>query len=381
VRGAGLDGEMPNFLNHRRGGWCAVVALLLAVFAAPMAQAATGIRALDTPAIAVKAPGQVALIAITRAGNRLVAVGEHGVITFSDDNGASWVQAAVPVDVTLTSVAFATPKIGWAAGHYGVILHTEDGGLTWQEQLNGIQANQLTLEAAKAAVAGGDQSPTVALAMKRANYFVTAGPDKPFLSILVSSPQDVMVFGAYRMAMKTTDGGKTWTDWSLNIGDTHSHNLYDVAGGGNDIFIAGETGLVFHSTDGGQSFPEVTAPTDATLFTVLQTKDGGVFVCGVAGNAFRSSDAGQSWQPVNLGTVSNLTGGRVLPSGAVVVVSEAGNLFISTDNAHSFTALPQVEPMSLYDVTQAANGDLIAIGSLGTAVIPAADLQKSSKGA
>jgi photosystem II stability/assembly factor-like uncharacterized protein len=370
---------MLNVLNHH---WrAAALVCLLALFAAPAAPAATGIRALDTPAITVKAPGQVALIAITSAGNRLVAVGEHGVITYSDDNGASWTQAAVPVDVTLTTVAFATPEIGWAAGHYGVILHTADGGLTWQEQLNGIQANQLTMDAAKAATASGDQSPTAALAMKRAGYFVAAGPDKPFLSMLVTSPQDVMVFGAYRMVMKTTDGGKTWTDWSLNIGDTHSHNLYDVAGGANDIFIAGETGLVFHSTDGGQTFPEVTAPTDATLFTVLQTKDGAVFVCGVAGNAFRSSDGGQSWQPVNMGTSANLTAGRVLPSGAVLVVSEAGNLFISTDNAHSFTALPQVEPMSLYDVTQAANGDIVAVGNLGAVVIPAADLPKTSQGA
>jgi photosystem II stability/assembly factor-like uncharacterized protein len=370
---------MLTFYNHH---WrSAAVLFLLAVFAPAAALAATGIRALDTPAIAVKAPGQVALIAITNAGTRLVAVGEHGVIAYSDDNGASWTQAAVPVDVTLTSVAFATPKIGWAAGHYGVILRTDDGGVTWQEQLNGIQANELTLEAAKAAVADGNQAPTVALAMKRANYFVAAGPDKPFLSILVTSKQDVMVFGAYRMVMKTTDGGKTWTDWSLNIGDTHSHNLYDVTGGGNDIVIAGETGLVFVSTDGGQTFPEVTAPTDATLFTVLRTADGAVFVCGVAGNAFRSSDGGQSWQPVNMGTGANLTGGRVLPSGAVLVVSEAGNLFISTDNARSFTALPQVEPMSLYDVTQAANGDIVAVGNLGAVVIPAADLPKTSKGA
>jgi photosystem II stability/assembly factor-like uncharacterized protein len=370
---------MPRFLNHH---WRAAAMLLLfALCGAPVAHAATGIRALDTPAIAVKAPDQVALIAITSAGNRLVAVGEHGVIAYSDDNGASWKQAAVPVDVTLTSVAFATPQIGWAAGHYGVILRTDDGGATWQEQLNGIQANQLTLEAAKEAVADNDQAPTVALAMKRANYFVAAGPDKPFLSILVASPQDVMVFGAYRMVMKSTDGGKDWVDWSLNIDDTHSHNLYDATGGGNDIFVAGETGLVFHSTDGGQTFPEVTAPTDATLFSVLQTKDGGVFVCGVAGNAFRSSDAGQTWQPVNLGTGANLTSGRVLPSGAVLVVSEAGNLFLSTDNAHSFTQLPQVEPMSLYDVTQAANGDIVAVGSQGAVVIPAADLPKTSKGA
>ena len=110
----------------------AVGILLSTVISAPMGDAApaTGIRALDEGAITVKAPDKVVLIAVARAGNRLVAAGEHGVICYSDDNGITWVQGKVPVDVTLTTVAFVSPTDGWAAGHYGVILHTTDAGAT-----------------------------------------------------------------------------------------------------------------------------------------------------------------------------------------------------------------------------------------------------------
>ncbi len=88
----------------------------------PCAAADTGIYALDTAAIPVKNPAGNVLIAVARAGARLVAVGEHGVIVYSDDNGQRWRQAQVPVDLTLTSIAFADANHGWAAGHYGVIF-------------------------------------------------------------------------------------------------------------------------------------------------------------------------------------------------------------------------------------------------------------------
>ncbi|GLR68562.1 hypothetical protein GCM10010909_32430 [Acidocella aquatica] len=374
-----------DFLKIAKGSLALVLKIFLRVLfslllAAPpgIGLAATGIRNLDSPAIKLKAPDKIVLIAITRAGNRLVAVGEHGGIAYSDDNGIGWTQAAVPVDVTLTSVAFVDAQHGWAAGHYGVILHTNDGGLTWQEQLNGLQANQLTMDAAQQAVKDGDQSLGAPLAVRRAQFFLEGGPDKPFFSILATSPQDAMVFGAYRMVMRTQDGGKTWQDWSLHIGDRLSHNLYDVATDGNSIFIAAETGLTFVSTDGGQSFPETTQPTDASLFAVSPTGDGGIFVCGVAGRAALSEDGGQSWTSVFVGSSSNLTSAHLLPSGILVVAAESGRIFVSRDHGRSFTVLSDVPPMSVYDFTQAQDDDLVAVGSGGVFVVPSKNLNKSN---
>jgi len=335
--------------------------------------AATGIRALDEPAIAAKAPDRVSLIAITRAGNRLVAVGEHGVITYSDDNGLTWRQAGVPVTVTLTCVAFANAQDGWAAGHYGVILHSHDAGATWQMQLDGIQANQLTLAAAQQSVAQTNNSDFSQHALRRANFFVAAGPDKPFLSISVKDAQNIMIFGAYRMVMKTSDGGKTWQDWSLHVADNLSHNLYDVTAAGTDMFIAGEIGLVFRSTDGGNTFNETTAPTDATMLGIVPAGPTSLVVFGIAGQAYRSDDSGQSWVTLPFNTGANLTAGHVLASGAILITGEDGMLYFSKDHGQSFQPLPEVEPMALYDFVQTANGDVVTVGNLGVAHLPAAD--------
>jgi len=339
------------------------------------AAADTGVRALDEAAIHAKAPDKVFLDTITRAGNRLVAGGQHGVIITSDDNGLTWSQAAVPVNVEITDISFTSPSQGWAVGHYGVILHTRDAGASWQIQLNGLQANQLTLAAAQAAVAANDPSPATPLALKRADHFVTGGADKPFLTIWAQSPQNAIVFGAYRMALKTTDGGKTWSDWSLHIGDAYSHNLYDVTPVGGQIYIAAETGIIFRSADGGNSFPELSPPGTATLFGVLGTGDNAVLAFGVAGQAFISKDGGQSWQPVAFGTSDNLMAATTLNDGSVVVANEDGTLYRSTDHGQNFTPLQLAIPMAVFDLAQAPDGGLILAGNNGILRVPLQDLK------
>jgi photosystem II stability/assembly factor-like uncharacterized protein len=366
-----LPGLRSRWLERGVG---AIAVCCLALLSQPAA-ADTGVRALDEPAIHAKAPDKVFLDAIARAGNRLVAGGEHGVIITSDDNGLSWVQAAVPVNVEITAIAFSTPTQGWAAGHYGVILHTRDAGATWQVQLNGNQANQLTLAAAQAAVATKDPSPGTPLAAVRAEHFINGGADKPFLTIWAQSPRDAIIFGAYRLAMKTTDGGVHWTDWSLHVDDAYSHNLYDVATVGGQLYIAAETGLIFRSTDGGQSFAELSPPGNATLFGAIGAGDHGVLVFGVAGQAFLNQGGGQSWTPVAFGTSDNLVAATKLRDGSIVVANEDGTLYKSTDTGQSFTPLHLPIPMAVFDLVQAQDGSLIVTGNNGVMHFPMQDLK------
>lgn len=334
------------------------------------AETPTDITILNSVAIPVKNPSEIILIAVTKAGDRLVAVGEHGAIIFSDSQGVTWTQASVPVDVTLTCVSFATPMVGWAAGHFGVILKTIDGGKTWFIQLNGIQVNQLTLAAAQDPSVQTSNSPAAPLAMKRAEFFMQAGPSKPFLSILALSPQRVLVFGAYRMTMITTDGGKTWSDWSLHIGDKFSHNLYAATVSGSEIYIVGEAGLIFRSTDNGNNFPQETSPSGVTLFGVVAAHDGSITVFGVAGVCFRTTDGGNSWVPLNLGTQDNLTAGCILPSGVILIASASGLVFASHNNGLTFSPVSGMPPMTISDVTYAPDGTLIFVGYSGVSRAP-----------
>src|SRR5512144_1373681 len=95
-----------------------VAALALALAAASQAAAANASPPAPVVAPAVHAvnAAQATMLAATRAGARIVAVGDHGIVLLSDDGGKSHRQAKlVPLDATLTSITFIDEKLGWAA--------------------------------------------------------------------------------------------------------------------------------------------------------------------------------------------------------------------------------------------------------------------------
>ena len=104
---------------------------------------------LNTPSLETHRAHESLLLDITRTGGRLVAVGAHGHVVFSDDSGKSWQQAKTPSSTTLTSVFFSTATTGWAVGHDGLILHSNDAGETWVKQFDGYQANDAMVKGAK----------------------------------------------------------------------------------------------------------------------------------------------------------------------------------------------------------------------------------------
>ena len=151
-------------------GW-AVAGLLPA--SARAAQTGAAPAVLSRPALMSPKALGAAMLAVTRAGSRLVAVGERGTVLLSDDHGQHWRQAAVPVQVTLTCVTFADERHGWAAGHLGTILHSDDGGQTWRKQLDGITAAARMAEAARGS---GDFSRTVPRLSGRRTQVCTETP-------------------------------------------------------------------------------------------------------------------------------------------------------------------------------------------------------------
>ena len=359
---------------RRQSDWRGVLrkaAFLLALLLAWPAHAASYTE-LAQHALQVRQPAQALLIGIARAGSRLVAVGEHGVIIYSDDNGESWRQAQVPVSVTITCVGFASPQIGWAGGAFGVVLQTSDGGANWKTSLNGPQVNQLMVAAANARAGASPNDPLAARALRRANILAAAGPDKPFITVLAQSPRNAMIFGGYRLCVRTSDGGAHWADCSMDIADSFSHNLYDVEQAGPAIYLAGESGVVFRSDNQGASFVALTPPSQTTIFGILCTPKGTLLAYGVAGGLYRSVDQGQTWMPEVSPAQSDVTGGIVLNSGAVAIASISGGIYISHDDGVTFQPCAFNAGMALFGMAQAPNGNLALIGSAGARILPAA---------
>ena len=265
------------------------------------------------------------ILGAARAGDRLVAVGDRGLVMLSDDQGASFRQAAaVPTRATLTAVHFVDAQNGWAVGHWGVILATHDGGEHWQ-----LQRDDLTV-------------------------------DQPLFSVWFANAHDGVAVGLFSLLLLTHDGGASWERGKLPAAagaqkiDTNLFALFGAPGG--PIMIAGEQGMVFASTDAGRSWSAHPTGNKGTLWAGAALRDGTLVVAGLRGKILRSRDQGRSWQSVDSGTQSSITALAQMPDGRLLATALDGVSLSSTDSGASFTLVQRVEPISLTAIVARTDG-------------------------
>ena len=349
-----------------------VAALLLAAasglptcLAAPAAASAAAAEAdlLDQPAQLSARASRSVLLAVSRAGERLIAVGEAGILLRSDDHGVTWRQTQVPTRVALTNVYFATPSQGWAVGHGGIVLHSGDAGETWVKQLDGRQAAQLELATARADVA--QHRPGADKRLRDAEQLVGEGADKPLLDVYFSDERNGLVVGAYGLIFGTGDGGQTWQSLKSRLDNPKGRHLYGIHAAGAARYIAGEQGALYRSGDGGQTFAEVKTPYVGTYFGVLGAAGGALLAYGLRGTAYRSADQGATWQKIDTGQPVTFTAGHRLADGSLLLADETGRLLHSRDGGQSFKDLPVPQPSPFTGIAQAADGSLVLSGARG----------------
>jgi len=319
------------------------------------------------------------MLAIARAGSRLVAAGERGIVLLSDDHGANWRQAGVPVSVSLTAVQFVDAMHGWAVGHSGAVLSTADGGSTWAPRLDGIQAARIAQQAARArAEATGASGEAGRKRLAEADRLVADGPDKPFLDVHFSDARRGVVVGAYGLAFATEDGGQHWQSWMDRLPNSRGNHLYRIAAAGQRLFVVGEQGLVLRSDDAGESFAAVETPYPGTWFGARAGRDGGLLVYGLRGNAWASADGAAPWGKVELGTPDSLVDDALLVDGRVMLVDQSGQAFASVPPNHDFKRLASGFGLPVSAFVQAADGGLVAATPHGLRRLAAPPAQSMS---
>ena len=298
--------------------WLGLATLLVAT-------AAPGRRftdVLDQPATISPLAAQRVLQASAVAGKRMVAAGARGHIVYSDDRGASWHQAKVPVSADLTALHFVDARQGWAVGHEGVVLHTRDGGASWQLQLDGRRANALVLEHVRNLPA--DTDPAVLESLKaEAERAAAEGPSRPFLDVWFANEREGFVVGAYNLIFHTRDGGKTWEPWVDRTQNERFYHLYGIRGSSDGLYMVGELGLALRFDPASGRFTALQTPYEGSYFGLL-TKPGLVLAYGLRGTAYRSRDGGQHWEAVDTGITASITASQVTAGRSPAAVLHGG---------------------------------------------------------
>lgn len=319
---------------------------------------------LRQPATMTPRAAQAVLTRVVLAGDRLVAMGERGLVVLSDDGGRQWRQARVPVSVTLTSASFADAREGWIAGHSGVVLHTTDGGETWSLQTDGVALAKAGLAQA---LGLPDTDADRDRRIQQAQRLVDDGADKPLLSVCFADARRGMVVGAFGLAAATEDGGKTWTPCQNRLANPMSMHLYAVAHHGKTWVVAGEQGVLMRSSDDGVSFQSMAAPAERTLFTATATRNGEFVLAGLLGAACRIDPGSTAVTPIKLPAPLTILSCVEMRDGRVMLLAQGGRLFSSRDGGGQFAEqqLPRRAPLT--SLVETADGGLVATSLGGVA--------------
>ena len=258
----------------------------------------------------------VMLTDIGRAGDRLVAVGDQGVVIYSDDQGQQWQQASVPVATLLTSVHFTSAENGWVTGHDGVLLKTRDAGANWSLHLDGYQLNELKIASLQDQLDSLADSPPddpfleedLLFALEDAEFALQEGPVNPLLNVWFKDAETGFLLGAYGTALKTIDAGESWQLISERLPNPEQMHLNAMTNLDEALVIAGEAGLLMRSDDMGDSWYALPSPYQGSFFDLVAHK-GELFALGLRGHLFVSADGGFDWDAVPVDTTVSFMGG------------------------------------------------------------------------
>ncbi|MGN8342446.1 WD40/YVTN/BNR-like repeat-containing protein [Pseudomonas sp. SMV71] len=267
------------------------------------------------PAAQVSNATQATVLAAGWAGERMVGVGDHGVVLLSDDQGKQWRQArSVPLSTPLTGVSFVDARRGWAVGHWGAILATTDGGESWQIQ-------RLSTE-----------------------------EDRPLFAVHFFNARQGVAVGLWSLVLTTEDGGRTWAEQAVHAppGATRADlNLIGLfADGRGTLYATAEHGQVLRSDDHGKNWRYLDTGYEGTLWSGAVLADGRLLLGGQRGTLLQGSADGKRFRRVPTQSKGSVT--AVAVAGAqVLAVGLDGFRVQSSDGGHSFEQMQSADGLSL----------------------------------
>lgn len=317
---------------------------------------------LDTPSSKSPVAARTQLQGIAYAGDRLVAVGWRGHIVYSDDQGNSWIQASVPVDIDLTALSFASQQQGWAVGHGGVILHTEDGGKTWSKQLDGRSAAAVMLAHYEERLQQGDEEAAKYVEDVKLN--TEGGPEQPWLDVSFEDELHGYVVGTFGQIMYTSDGGKNWVPQLELVDNPEALHLTAIARANGAVYIASERGTIFVKDAGSQRFRALETGYRGTFFGILASART-ILAYGLQGSVYRSTDQGANWSRLYSGVNTSITGGQLAVGQPPLLVSQGGQLLMIKAMDDSLQQLPVKQPAMFTGIARTHQGKVVVIGTAG----------------
>ncbi len=201
------------------------------------------------------------------------AVGDLGRIFHTTDAGRSWEVQSAGTKRPFVAISCVGEKL-WIAGQAGQIAHSPDAGRTWTKQESGTTRNLLDIQ------------------------FVDA--------------QRGIAIGDFGTLLRTEDGGRTWEKIPLPENIELPPDIAEVVQPGDvilygatfatrdQVWIAGEFGVILHSTDGGLTWQQQRSGVETTLFGIHALDGERAWAVGLEAVLLSTTDGGATWNKENV---------------------------------------------------------------------------------
>jgi photosystem II stability/assembly factor-like uncharacterized protein len=298
-------------------------------------------------------------------GFAVVSDSKGGRIYRTTDGGGSWTQVGAGVNgEPLFGVYFVTPTFAYAVGggqtptfagppgfNGTMVLVSEDEGGSWEERKPGSEPKSVKLPTgtpplALRQIACSDElncliaTGTKSL-VRTADGTVTGSlvtPAEASLSSLAfTTGLNVLAVGEGGATVLSPDGGSTFPSQISHQLGVELNSSIRLGASAQNAYVAGHSGVIAATSDGGAEWGLIHVPTTANLTDVaFPTAQVGFAVDG-RGTVFRTANSGQSWAIE--GSVGEAPARLLAPDAGTALLVGPTGLRRSTDAGATFASV------------------------------------------
>ena len=257
---------------------------------------------------------------------------DQSVILRSVDGGYTWSSYSdTDAKKEMFGMGLSPNGIIYLSGVDGDVLHSKDSGKTWQfNRINNWDVYY-----------GGyfpspDTGIFVSTVLQRQCTIARVDSNFNFIdqqtflfglnNIYMTSARTGYIIG-YGTVMKTTNTGTTWNFQNV---DNDNFTAMDIHG--DEIWMCGFNGGIYHTTNGGNNWQRLRNGNDVTLpryylwDIVFKDEQNGWAVCD-NGKVIHTDDGGQHWEEYDQFTTNALRSIAVCPNGDLLAAGDNGSIF------------------------------------------------------
>jgi photosystem II stability/assembly factor-like uncharacterized protein len=245
------------------------------------------------------------------------AGGPASTLWVTDDGGRNWTPRVLDtaISATICDIEFVDEMHGWVVAGYffsSVIWSTSDGGETWTRKSANVIPHAIEFVDAQHGWIVGKPTgfsaggPIAVTSDGGATWSLQATNRRSELyDVRFSGRFTGIAAGRDGVALRTTNGGVTWTDCDLPSVNRDTYFLgVETMDAGASLMLVGSDSVVLRSDDEGASWHAQGLPAGHTFHSVNFTSPLRGWLVGDGGSILWTFDGGETWLPFETGAAS-----------------------------------------------------------------------------